>query len=72
MVQLSDPKSCFAHGYIIPPPRIRWWKRISPDRILGIAALVVSLAAAIFSALQYRAANTQQSGIGARDRKKHP
>ena len=46
-------------GYIIPPPRVPWWKRISPDRLLGIAALLVAFGAAIFSGLQYRAANRQ-------------
>jgi len=46
-------------GYIIPPPRLPWWRRISIDRFLGIAALLVALIAAIFSALQYRAANRQ-------------
>ena len=46
-------------GYIIQPPPIPWWKRLSLDRILGIVALLVALSAAIFSALQYRAANRQ-------------
>src|SRR5271169_1832890 len=45
--------------YLIPPPRISWWKRVGADRILGVAALVVALSAAIFSGLQYRAANRQ-------------
>ena len=45
--------------YLIQPPRISRLKRIGADRILGVAALIVASSAAIFSGLQYRAANRQ-------------
>jgi hypothetical protein len=37
-------------NYLIRPPQPPWWKRISVERWLGIAALLVALAAAAFTA----------------------
>jgi hypothetical protein len=46
-------------GYLIPSPRPPWWKRISGDRAISFAALVVSFGAATFSFFEYRAADRQ-------------
>jgi len=45
--------------YLIPSPRVPWWKSVSTDRVLGVAALVVALGAVVFSGSQYRAASRQ-------------
>src|SRR6266852_249915 len=46
-------------GYIIRPPQPPWWKQVSRDRAIGVAALLVSFGAATFSFFQYRAADRQ-------------
>ena len=45
--------------YLISPPRPAWWKRISANHTISVTALVVSLGAATFSFLQYRAVDRQ-------------
>ena len=45
--------------YLIPSPRTPWWKRVSVDRAMSLAALAVSFGAATFSFFGYRAADRQ-------------
>ena len=45
--------------YIIRSPQPSWWKRVSGDRAISAAALVVSIGAAAFSFFEYRAADRQ-------------
>jgi len=45
--------------YLIPLPRSPWWQRVTTDRNLALVALLVATIAAIFSGLQYLAANRQ-------------
>jgi hypothetical protein len=40
-------------------PHTRWWKRISTERWISTVAVIVAAGAAVFSGLQYRAANRQ-------------
>jgi len=46
-------------GYLIKPPQPPWWERIGADRTISVAALCISLVAALFSFFQYRAASRQ-------------